>query len=711
MADPGSDSAATAPGPAQGDDGSGMRMEVHMLAVRDAYGFDAATQHGPPPASHPADEAGPVSGQPPSMGSGSSAAGPAIAALSLACSSGLLWELQLALSVLENATFTNRPNGDALLRLQLQPLAQAATPPHPSQAHPAAQQPHLASSLPAPDICQTDSRSALPRAVSAPETRGQQPLICPASQTAITQPPSGTALHPAAGSSGQADASVSLLASHTSPSAAPSLIGPSLSAPPLLHSSQHPSMPTSEISPAQAQPITPSLPVPRNNTMVSLLVQLLQATAPHVRQHTPVRSVTQMCVALLMNLTHQHEDEEADGVQQLAHTGGLQAVAGLVRECCCGSSSSSSSSVSPDPSEPVGLLQASAAEPPAPPPRQVADRQTLLGSLELISVCLGLLINAASRAPHVRSQLCGGDLGNGITPKPAPPGQHKLDTPVDAPVASSVDKASGTAARPEASPCAVSLIPLLASIVNVMEAPCQKLQQPGVALPSPAGTSSQPSPVRRADPLHQRQVEDAMLASLVEGGCISQPTAAATPGLTHPPLSTDAALPASHPPPPADVAAAAAAATAIAAGQPSSDQPLAVAGTAPIVIDGSPDDSTPWSKRGGSQGAAGARGHEMTAEELADEGAEHKDQAEASIVAVYAAMLLGFLIADDEARLVEACAVLSGGTVRLVVTVVERALLFYNSAGAITESSSQLMMAMLGKLKLVEGGSQMDELD
>lgn len=604
-----------------------------------------------------------------------------VAALSAACRSGLLWELQLALSVLENATFTNLLNEEALLQLQLQPQQlgqrlvghnlQLMQSPHTDSQM--MESPQEVGRIVLADGSNPPQAVALAAATIPMHQRPNQPgctmeelparpvIMCDPVQQ---QPPCSQGMTPFTASA--AAASRNECVENPSQSDA--------------------TLPTSMCG-------IPALPV-SYNTVVSMLVHLLQATSPYVREHTSVRCVTQLSVALLMNLTH----ERADGAKQLLHAGGLQAVAELVRECCCGSTlpaviartntfgqhSVDYEQTASCTGEPIKLasglpitvgytehvsgacdltsaeaacmrpmLEGKQAQPSTPPALLIADRQVLLGSLELLNVCLGLLINVSSKSPTVCLQLCGTVSGGSSIPemsaqcKPATNAPHpSINTthggkvspnmaacdlgvlPLPSPIA-------GINTSPQTAPTSQTwMIPLLASIVNVMDISIQK-QQPA-------------SPTCASLAIAQFPQATAMQLSID------------TPGLIK--LSSHAE------------------ASARSAGG-----------------------ADPWPCNNSAVDVAASK-HEVTAEQLAHEQDEdeHESDAEASIVAMYAAILLGFLIADDNARVQQACATLSSSNLSSVVSAIERCLLFYTSAGAITEGSKELMTVMLGKLKVAE---------
>ncbi|GFH05752.1 uncharacterized protein HaLaN_00263 [Haematococcus lacustris] len=72
---------------------------------------------------------------------------------------------------------------------------------------------------------------------------------------------------------------------------------------------------------------------------------------------------------------------------------------------------------------------------------------------------------------------------------------------------------------------------------------------------------------------------------------------------------------------------------------------------------------------------------------------------EASIVQVYASLLLGFLIQDCPASLEEAVSLLPGRTLQPVQTAIQRMLLFYVQAGAITNATRDAMVKLLQQLE------------
>lgn len=88
-------------------------------------------------------------------------------------------------------------------------------------------------------------------------------------------------------------------------------------------------------------------------------------------------------------------------------------------------------------------------------------------------------------------------------------------------------------------------------------------------------------------------------------------------------------------------------------------------------------------------------GNEVTADDLDVDEAE----GEASIVEVYAAMLLGFLIEEDSSLRQQAASLLPGGTLEPIVAAVEKCLEFYVRADAITDSSSTKLKNLVASLR------------
>ena len=86
-------------------------------------------------------------------------------------------------------------------------------------------------------------------------------------------------------------------------------------------------------------------------------------------------------------------------------------------------------------------------------------------------------------------------------------------------------------------------------------------------------------------------------------------------------------------------------------------------------------------------------GSELTEQTLAD----HEDEGAASIVEVYAALLLGFLLAEDAALQSEA--VQSLGSLRPVLSAVEKCLSFYVDAGAIMSQNEESLKKLLMSLR------------
>jgi len=97
----------------------------------------------------------------------------------------------------------------------------------------------------------------------------------------------------------------------------------------------------------------------------------------------------------------------------------------------------------------------------------------------------------------------------------------------------------------------------------------------------------------------------------------------------------------------------------------------------------------------GTSGDGSGGADEVTADDLEIDEAE----GEASIVEVYAAMLLGFLVEGDPKLRQRAAALLPGGSLQPVVSAVERCLEFYIRADAITDSTSAKLKKLLASLK------------
>ena len=88
-----------------------------------------------------------------------------------------------------------------------------------------------------------------------------------------------------------------------------------------------------------------------------------------------------------------------------------------------------------------------------------------------------------------------------------------------------------------------------------------------------------------------------------------------------------------------------------------------------------------------------ASGTEMTEDTLA----EREDEGAASIVEVYAALLLGFLLAEDSA--LQDAAIKSLGSLRPVLSAIEKCLSFYVNAGAIMSQNEESLKKLLTSLR------------
>jgi hypothetical protein len=99
-------------------------------------------------------------------------------------------------------------------------------------------------------------------------------------------------------------------------------------------------------------------------------------------------------------------------------------------------------------------------------------------------------------------------------------------------------------------------------------------------------------------------------------------------------------------------------------------------------------------------GSAGRRRSSLGADEVTLDSLQHGEgEGAASIVEVYAAILLGFLIEGDRGAQAEAALLLPGKTIAPVAAAVARCLQFYVSAGAITKSTEDSLRALLASLK------------
>ncbi|KAL0041625.1 hypothetical protein WJX79_009899 [Trebouxia sp. C0005] len=85
-------------------------------------------------------------------------------------------------------------------------------------------------------------------------------------------------------------------------------------------------------------------------------------------------------------------------------------------------------------------------------------------------------------------------------------------------------------------------------------------------------------------------------------------------------------------------------------------------------------------------------GGEVTEQQLAD----HEDDGAASIVEVYAALLYGFLLADDSA--LQAVAVSTLGSLQPIISAIKKCLSFYVDAGAITSQNEDSLRKLLASL-------------
>lgn len=82
----------------------------------------------------------------------------------------------------------------------------------------------------------------------------------------------------------------------------------------------------------------------------------------------------------------------------------------------------------------------------------------------------------------------------------------------------------------------------------------------------------------------------------------------------------------------------------------------------------------------------------MTEQHIAD----NEDDGTASIVEVYSALLLGFLLANDQSLQIEASRIL--GSLNPVIAAVKRCLSFYVGAGAMTSQSEESLRKLLAAL-------------
>ena len=100
------------------------------------------------------------------------------------------------------------------------------------------------------------------------------------------------------------------------------------------------------------------------------------------------------------------------------------------------------------------------------------------------------------------------------------------------------------------------------------------------------------------------------------------------------------------------------------------------------------------SSRASAGAPSPAGGTEMTEESLA----AREDEGAASIVEVYAALLLGFLLAEDSA--LQDAAIKSLGSLRPVLSAIEKCLSFYVDAGAIMSQNEESLKKLLTSLRV-----------
>jgi len=74
-----------------------------------------------------------------------------------------------------------------------------------------------------------------------------------------------------------------------------------------------------------------------------------------------------------------------------------------------------------------------------------------------------------------------------------------------------------------------------------------------------------------------------------------------------------------------------------------------------------------------------------------------------SIVEVYAAILLGFLVEGDRAAQAEAAATLPGGTMAPVVAAIRRCFQFYVTAGALAQHTEASLRDLIASLQAPAG--------
>ena len=98
------------------------------------------------------------------------------------------------------------------------------------------------------------------------------------------------------------------------------------------------------------------------------------------------------------------------------------------------------------------------------------------------------------------------------------------------------------------------------------------------------------------------------------------------------------------------------------------------------------------SRRSSTSPSPRLSGGEVTEQQLTD----HDDEGAASIVEVYAALLFGFLLADDP--VMQAAAVSQLGSLQSIMSAIRKCLSFYVDAGAILSQNEESLMKLLASL-------------
>lgn len=100
-------------------------------------------------------------------------------------------------------------------------------------------------------------------------------------------------------------------------------------------------------------------------------------------------------------------------------------------------------------------------------------------------------------------------------------------------------------------------------------------------------------------------------------------------------------------------------------------------------------------EKGGDSATQGSQGEEVTLDAL-----QHGEgEAAASIIEVYAAILLGFLVEGDKKAQNEAAQQLPENSMKPVISAVQKCLNFYVTAGALTQRTEASLRALLASLQ------------